>query len=484
MTRRAWVLAAGLVGCAPAAPAGPPDIVLVSLDTFRADRVGAYGNPDGLTPNLDRFAQEAVVFTRAYAQSTTTGPSHASMFTSRYPSEIAGTGRAPAIPEDVYTLPEVLGTYGYQTGARVAGGDLDPAIGPTRGFDSYETAVDFGSLWHTLPMATAWLDAADAAKPLFLFLHGYDAHPTYLKPTPYGLISAKEHPIAPSQAQLLNGTERVLDGHWHPTFDILDEVAKGMLRPRSKEGRAAFAARVAASPEPMPTVSAADEALIRSVYDGAVSYADTQFGLLLARLEARGRLDDTVIVVMGDHGEALGEDGLFHRCCSLDDNVTHVPLMVRLPAGEGGGRKVGAVVELVDLMPTLLELVNATVPAGVKGISLVPALRGEPFEGRRSALTQGGDATRMYSVRSASGRLTYTGVPAVSDVLADVVEAAQLPGPAFEAAAGTDAAEQVALRSELVRELRTLTPSELQEAVALPPELRDALRAKGYWDAQ
>ena len=86
----------GLAACADAPRTGPPNIVLVSMDTFRADRVGALGNPNGLTPNLDRFAKEAVVFTHTYSQSTITGPSHASVFTSRYPSEIAGTSRTPA----------------------------------------------------------------------------------------------------------------------------------------------------------------------------------------------------------------------------------------------------------------------------------------------------------------------------------------------------------------------------------------------------
>ncbi|MDP2305562.1 MAG: sulfatase [Pseudomonadota bacterium] len=481
----ALLVVAGLAACRSAPDReGPPNILLLSLDTFRADRVGALGNPDGLTPNLDRFAEEAVIFTNTYSQATITGPSHASVFTSRYPSEVAGPNRAPSIPREMYTLPEVLGTYGFQTAARVAGGDLNPAMAPKRGFESYESSIDFGSLWHTTPMALQWLDAADPSKPFFLFLHGYDTHPTYLKPTPFGLISTGLSVLTPSQQQTVNATERVLDGNRHVSFDLLDRVTRKVLRPRTAEGKAMLADLVASSPQQLPAVPASDEDLIRRVYDGAVSYVDVQFGLLLARLEARGRLDDTVIVVMGDHGEALGEDGLFHRCCSLDDGLTRVPLLIRLPGAEGGGQRVEAMVELVDIMPTLLELAGATPPAGIRGVSLAPALRGEPFPGRRAALTQGGFSNRMLSARGGSGRLTYTGVQATSEVLADIVAAARLPGPAFVATAGMDAAEQAALRDEMVRWIGTLSVSPLQAAVAVPPELIETLRAKGYWDAR
>jgi arylsulfatase A-like enzyme len=461
---------------------GPPNVLLVSIDTFRADRLGVLGNDRGLTPNLDRFAAESVVFSQAYSQSTITGPSHASVFTSRYPSEIAGTSRAPAIGPDMYTLPEVLGRYGYQSAALVAGGDLNPLMGPTRGFDTYDASVDFGSFWHTTPMAMDWLDAADPERPFFLFVHGYDTHPTYFKPTPFGLLHTGSSALTVAQQATLNATERVLDGYRHANLDLLDTVTRAELRPRDAEGKAKLAQL--AQRARLPQVPAADQALIRKVYDGAVSYADAMFGVLLSRLEARGHLDDTVIVVMGDHGEALGEDGLFHRCCALSDELTHVPLMFRLPNGEGGGRVVDGLVELVDIMPTVLELVGATAPSGIKGRSLGPALRGEPFSGREVVLAQGGLGMRMLTARSPRGRLTYTGVPATSQLLDDVVEVARIDGPAFEQVGGLSPEEQLALRAEMVGWLRTLSPSPLQEAVAIPDDLKEILRAKGYWDAR
>ncbi len=466
------------------ADARPPNLLLVSIDTFRADRVGALGAAAGVTPNLDKFAREAVSFTQVYSQATLTGPSHASILTSRYPSEIAGTTRAPAIGKDMYTLPEVLSTYGFQTAARVAGGDLNPLMGPTRGFDSYASSIDFGSLWHTVPLALEWLDTADPARPYFLFVHGYDTHPTYLKPTPYGLLHTGVSKLSASQQQVVNATERVLDGRLHASLDLLDAVTNTTLRPRSAEGKEELAELADRAPRPLPPVSEADQDLIRRVYDGAAAYADMQVGLLMAELRRRGRLEDTAIVILGDHGEALGEDGLFHRCCSLVDGLTHVPLLIRLPGGKNGGRKVEGVVELVDVMPTMLDLAGAKPPAGIKGRSLKPALDGLPFEGRRVALTQGGFGMRMITARSPQGRLTYTGIQAISDVLADVLEAARLPGPAFDTEGEVDAAEQEFLRGEMVTWVRSLSPSPLQQAVVLPTELRDALRARGYWDAQ
>jgi arylsulfatase A-like enzyme len=469
--------------CAPARE-GPPNILLVSLDTFRADRVGALGNPDGLTPNLDHFAAESVVFTQAYSQASITMPSHTSLFTSRYPPESAGSTRAANIPADMYTLPQVLGAYGYQTAARVAGADLAPEIGPTKGFDSYVSAVDFGSLYHTVPLALDWLDASDPSRPFFLFVHSYDTHAAYLKPTPFGLVHAQALPVSPRERELLRSTHHVMDGRMHTSVDLLDVVTQKHLRPRSPAARAALAELGDAVRPPLATVSADQEALVHDVYDGAVSYADAWFGTFMARLAERGRLDDTVIVVLADHGEQLGENGLYHRCCSLGDEVSHVPLLVRLPGAEGGGRRVDGLVELVDVLPTLLALVGAEAPAGIRGTSLVPALEGAPFPGRDVAITLGGKGFRMASARSAAGRLTYLGVQSTEPALNDLLATAQLPGPAFEASPGLPIVAQEALRDQLVAWESTLRHPVTDAAIATPPALREALEARGYWDAE
>jgi arylsulfatase len=469
----------------PATPLpGPPSIVLVSLDTLRADRLGAYGGPDGLTPNLDHFAGEAVVFAHAYSQANTTAPSHASLFTSRYPSEETATGRRPVLGTDKPTLAEVLRAYAYQTAAFTGGADLDPAMGLTGGFDTWKSPRAFGSLWHTAPLALAWLAAADRSRPFFLFVHGYDAHARYLKPSPYGYAYADASREGPGQQAVRRDPWRVVDGLLFPDLDAFTRLNETTLRPRSAAGRTQMRALGAASSPPAPPLAEADLALLRGSYDGAVAWADTWFGLLMAGLAQAGILDSAVVVVLSDHGEQLGEEGLFQHCCGLSDEETHVPLMVRLPGGAGGGRTLTAQVGLLDVAPTLVELAGGQPPAGVHGVSFAPALRGEPFAGRNVVFTQGDDHLRSVSARSPAGRLTYTGPPYTSPLLGELIAAARVDGPGFTASDGLDTGAREQLRSAMVTWLASLAPAPRAAAADLSPALKAELRAHGYWDVR
>lgn len=490
--RRAATLLTGVVGlgggCAgeppPVARTGPPPIVLISMDTFRADRLGAYGNPDGLTPNLDAFAREAILFEDAYSQAVQTAPSHASLFTSRYPSEEVGTDRMPFVPPEMPMLAALLALYDYETGAFVGGGDLAPFRGLTRGFATYEQSTDFGSFYHTGPMALAWFEALPADAPYFLFVHGYDTHSRYLKPPPYGYAYADARVRGNGQNAVRSTTERIIDGVMYPNFNALMMSYEIELRPRSAEGRANMAALASDSLVEPVEIREADIALIRDVYDGAVSYADTMLGLFLAALQERGVLDEAVIVLLADHGEQLGENGLFGHCCEANDEETHVPLLVRMPGGEGGGRRVAGYVELVDVMPTLLELAGASLPARIHGRSFAPALRGEPFSGRGYAYTEGTEMMRLVSMRGAEGRLTYTGLSPSSPLLGDIVEAARLDGPGFVASEGLSMETRARMRTDLVAWLRQLAPPPQNQGNSgeMPDALKKSLREHGYWD--
>jgi arylsulfatase A-like enzyme len=475
-----------LGACAPQPRTeGPPSLVLVSLDTFRADRVGALGGPVGLTPNLDAFAAESTVFEAAYSQAVQTTPSHTSVFTSRYPSETTGADGDPYVPPETPLLAQLLKLYGFQTGAFVGGGDLSEARGLSGGFDRYTQGPDFGSLWHTTPPALAWLDERDAAKPYFLFVHGYDAHSPYLKPPPYGYLRADAAAAGPGQEAVRSATERIVDGVMYQGFWVLMHGYAERLRPRSAEGRAWTAREGAADGEPTQVVSEADIALVRGVYDGGVAYADAQFGRLMAGLQARGALDEAWIVVMADHGEQLGERGIFGHCCDTGDEETHVPLLVRAPGGAGGGQRVRGIVELVDVMPTLLAIVGATPPAGIHGVSLLDAARGAPFAGRAYAYTEGSETMRTLSMRGAAGRLTWTGLPATAPQLPALLRAVRVDGPSFTADAALPVATRAQMRDAMVEWVRALAPPPTG-AVSRPPRpaaLDAALRAHGYWDA-
>jgi arylsulfatase len=488
--RLAWTVFLGVfaVGCAAAAQApSPAPVILVSLDTVRADRLGCYGNSDGLTPSLDKFASEAVLFENAYSQATTTAPSHASLFTSRYPLEQDVGNVKPEITPEMKTLAEVLGVYGWDSAAFVAGGELSPEMGIGRGFGTWQAARNFASLWHTAPLALAWLDGHTGTAPWLLFVHGYDAHVRYLKPTPYGYAhaDASYQGLAQEAARGAGperaATERFIDGRLHHDLQAMSTIASEEVRPRSPAGKARLLADASAR-GPLPGARDADVTLLRGLYDGAVGYVDAQFGLFMAGLADRHLLDRAVIVVLADHGEQLGEDGIFNHCCGVTDAESHVPLLVRLPGGQGGGRRVAGLVELVDVMPTILELAGAVAPAEIRGHSFAAALRGEPFAGRDAAYTVGGMGMRMLGARAAGGRLVYSGAPLFVPVAPEVIEAAALPGPSFSATAGLDGTAQASLRTGMGAWLRTLHLAGAPADAPLSPALRGALREHGYWE--
>jgi hypothetical protein len=262
-----WLLGLGLVACQPAPRPGPPSVVLVSMDTLRRDRLGAYGNPDGLTPNLDRFASEAVLFEDAWAVSNETLFSHAALFTSRYATETGPIFDDYALCDQPPTLAAVLGLYGYQTGAAVAGGHLLEVFGLGRGFDEYRVGGSWASLYHTVPLALDWLDRRDAAQPFFLFVHGYDTHQRYLKPGPWGLAHTDpgyEGPGDDATRQQMGTLHVVDDWFFPPEVPGVHDLHALRVRGQDQRQRNGFLARdprVGAKP-----MQPQDHAYIAGVY--------------------------------------------------------------------------------------------------------------------------------------------------------------------------------------------------------------------------
>ena len=299
--------------------AGPPDVVLVTLDTVRADRVGFLGSTRGLTPALDALAREGVVFEQAFAQAPMTTVSHATILSGTTPPFHGVRDFGLAVPGAIPWLPQLLQAAGYRTAAFVGSMVLDPqgpiAPGFDRGFsrydagfserregaDPYATKERRGSV--VVARALAWLERAPAG-PVFLWVHLYDAHDPYDPPAP-------------------------------------------------------FARRFARAP-----------------YDGEVTATDDAVGRLLAGLRSRGRLEGAVLAVAADHGESLGEHGEDTHGVFLYDATIRVPLLLRLPGRREAGRRVGARVGLVDLAPTLLEAAGLAVPPEMQGRSLLGLARG------------------------------------------------------------------------------------------------------------
>jgi len=303
---------------ASAFAATQPNVLLITIDTTRADRMGFLGSKRGLTPNLDVLAKQGIVFGRAYSQYPLTVPSHATILSGTYPQFHKVIDFGLPLAKSVPYLPDILHQHGYQTGAFVAAAVLDPdggwVPGFGRGFDEYET--DFRahgsqpSRYETVEHradyvvahALAWLKD-HPQRPFFAWIHMYDPHEPYEPP------------------------ER-------------------------------FKTRYAAEP-----------------YDGEIAFADSELGKLFSELRARGLYDDTLIAVMSDHGEAFGEHGEFTHGIFLYDETVHVPLLVRMPANRFAGQRVDARVGLVDVVPTVLEAVGIPIPPEVQGDSLVPLMK-------------------------------------------------------------------------------------------------------------
>jgi len=331
-----------------------PDVLLVSIDTLREDRVSLDDGPDSLTPGLAAWAARvgATYFENAYSAAASTLPSHASLLTGRDVLRHGAYGEVP-LSRTIPTLAEALAASGYRTAAVTGGGYLHPRYRLDRGFATYRhwprppggrtTDLDDG-----LRRAAEML-ARPSDRPLFLFLHTYDVHGPYRRRGDR-LASADRLLIAPRS----RGAEGYFDlDRWPVVF----------------EG----AERRDLDPSEIP--------LARALYDEGVRATDERLGNLLQGLRTRGAERQMIVVIVSDHGEALGEDGLWGHGYVTENNL-HVPLLVSAPSvpsqdGGGGTRRVSGVVSLADVAPTVLELVGVPVDRGdFDGISLAGALAG------------------------------------------------------------------------------------------------------------
>ena len=398
---------------AEAPRAAPAGVVVFCIDTLRADRLHCYGHRRPTSPEIDRFAAVATLFEKAYSQASWSLPSYSSLFTSRYaPSMRDLTGPAGSAGG---TVAAIFKAFDYRTAAFVGGGHLSPGFGLAGGFDTYWSSPVLGSLSKTVPAALEWLDGEASepppGRPFFLLVHGYDAHAPYVPPLGYAELydrgyRGRVHQAGFLQPRLLAG---IRDNRFEPA-DMTEfepetsvdwsepERRRAVLppfepraHPPARPARAAvsaFASEQAVWPGPVQEghsglpfelpplrvpLAPADLEHLRAHYDGAVTYADAWFGVFLRSLEARGLTSRTVVVLLGDHGEDLGEHGHFDHGNALHDNVLHVPLLVGGPGVRAGGR-VTRVVELLDVAPTLLELCGIPPNARHQGRSLAGPL--------------------------------------------------------------------------------------------------------------
>ncbi len=367
-----------------------PNVILISIDTLGTKHMGLHGYERDTTPALARFAEQAVVFEQAIAHQPWTLTSHASLFTSTYP-DTHGTTLEQAFAGSLPLLPEELARAGYFTAGLVNNPYLNPKFGYERGYDLYD--YDFRrqdrsdaedgrrnrSVEESRERLLALLDAG-LPRPFFFFLHLIDVHSDWVE-LPY------ESPVPFAQRFVEPGQEPVelSDGGWSAT--------RLMLRANSGESEL--------SPQQVERFAA--------LYDGGVAYVDAALGVLFEELSARGLYDEALIVVLSDHGEEFVEHGRWLHTQGYDECL-RVPLLIKLPAARHGGTRVAQQVELIDVLPTLLELLDLPAPAGGEGRSLVPLFSGAELA-PRLAFAKGANQTLtpedVYVARTGEWKLIW-----------------------------------------------------------------------------
>lgn len=458
------VLAAACGGGSPdLADERPPDVILVVVDTLRADRLGCYGYERATTPEIDRLAREGVLFEDACAQSSWTKPSMVSMFQGRYLTDYRD-----AFLEDAPTLAEVLRGAGYRTLGVVGNVLLSQRAGFDRGFDHYD-AKRHGPRRRGRPgravdelIVDAWgpLEGAFAGEgrpPVFAYLHVMDPHEPY-----------RSHPQLEGVLPLREGTER-------SAFE------------RQRARFAGAGSDLSPAEEERIWRQMADK---RARYDQEVRYTDEHLALLLERLRSIGALERALVVIASDHGEGLWDHVNPEKAGSPElrpdtyflknhgqlvyEELLRTPLIFH-GWGIPGGVRVAAPVENVDLLPTLLELCGVEVPAGLHGHSLVPLMH-DP----QGTLHE---EVHAYVMQEASVREVTSGLKLV------------LPGPLYERPArlfdlGADPGERrdlapqrpddVARLRQRLEAWRARYPTPTTIDVPLDAQTRRDMRALGY----
>lgn len=310
-----------------------PTVVLLTLDTTRRDALGAFGGPPGATPNLDRLAAGATVFTRASSTTSWTLPSHASIFTGLYPAEHGAGVSRDRIARSFETLAERLSRR-YVTAAYVGGALLRQRYGTGQGFGIYRVPPQWELPGRTLVDGAIGLLDAAGDLPLFLFVNLFDAHYPYLPPA--------DSPLA---AELAAAIAKIPPGS--PWRNLLHGEIAAWSRLIDGE---------------IPLEAAGVEAM-KLAYRAEVLEVDRLVGQLLDELARRGRLDDALVVVAADHGEFLGEKGFFSHSSRLEPELVDIPMIVKFP-GQREAARVDLPVSLIDLFPTILEATGFRPPAG------------------------------------------------------------------------------------------------------------------------
>ncbi len=341
------------------------NVILISVDTLRADHLGCYGYSRDTSPYIDALAEDGILFANAYASSSWTLPSHVSLMTSLHGVHHQVYHDYERMDPELVTLAELFHSRGYSCAAFTGGGFVSPVYGFAKGFDTYD--VGSGGVFHqdsadrVFRTVSGWLER-HRDRSFFLFLHTYQPHSPYACPLPY-------------KVEYLNDDS--LFGH-ADLFHVLG----------GKENLY----------KPLPE---AERQNLIDLYDGEIRYVDDRLvGPLVARLKTLGLYDRTLIVFLSDHGEEFFDHGAWGHGQSLYDELLKVPLILKLPDSAHRGAHPETIVSLVDVMPTLLEAMGWEIPLqALDGRSLFPVLEGKEAGDRMFLADIGNNILRSHVPR-------------------------------------------------------------------------------------
>jgi arylsulfatase A-like enzyme len=344
------VIAQPIITCPGAAAASAPkNLLLISLDTLRADRLGSYGGARGLMPHLDQIASQGTAFMQAYAQYPNTHGSHAALFTGQYASRLDMVGGTHArLEPDQATLAAALAARGYVTVAFTEDGFVSSSYGFDHGFDRYDEGVADETSFQgyaatTFKRALAWLQQRPSA-PFFMFLHTYEVH------TPY----------TPDAAALPRVRAALPDYHG-PLQDRFESLATTAYNFHNL------------------TLSAEDLRYVAALYDAEVWSLDQRIGELFDALASLGVLDSTLVVILADHGEEFAEHGFLAHGETLHTQALHVPLIFRAPGLVPEGLQIQVPIGLLDVPATIADLLGSgSILPGSAGADRAALMRAVP----------------------------------------------------------------------------------------------------------
>lgn len=458
------------------------NVILISIDTLRADHLSCYGYGKRTTPNIDALAGEGTVFLQNYSTGVWTPPGHASMLTGLYVSEhgVYGTRR---LAEGVPTIAEVLKRHGYRTAGFVNNSQVGELVGFERGHDKFvevwkgietdslvERAIsgllrktkealgqtDMGAA-QTNREFTDWINSANVGpEPFYAFLHYIEPHNPLNPPQPFRNRYLKD---VPSKNLDMAKIKKVAH---NPLVCFIEDV--GLT-----DGEIAY---------------------LTALYDGEIEYTDSKVGEVVSLLKQKGLYDDTMIIITADHGEHFGEYGLWSHCASLYREVLKIPLVIKFPKGTSVRKEVEGYTQLVDIFPTVMDVAGVSEKEEIKtsGVSLVHngANRYHEYifaewEGRVPSFIEAGAGEGVDL-----GRIKVQ-MAAIQDRIRKYVWKSDGTEELFDVSGGRETPVDIAaergvrdaLRAELFKRKKDLTEGNSEER-AMDAEIEKNLKSLGY----